>query len=316
MKRSALLLLLLCLLAAVSAAAEDVENSQAKDGAPVKEAGEVLIVTASRDAETVTGGHKLKFTAAFTDPEAVPDQDGYGEFTWTVTDAETGEAPAFAEISEKGVLSVSRDLDRAAELEVTAASVSRGISGSCRVTAVPALKGLAAEPAELLFYTGITPPVKLGVRPVPEAAQLEGVTLAVTRKGVVRTVEDGYGDLLVIPVGGGETEIHVKSGGKTARVKVTVADPVTAVKISAKGKAVPGGTVSLGVKLTPARPAVPDVVWSVDTDGDVVPVLENGRLQIPKDAAEGTVIQVTCTALGAPEPVSQTIEITVAKEKK
>ena len=102
-------------------------------------------------------------------------------------------------------------------------------------------------------------------------------------------------------------------GGKSAKISIVVGDPVTAVALSAKGKAKPGGTVTLAAKLTPAKPVNKAVEWSVDVGEDVATINEKGQLKIQQGAAEGTVITVTCKALGAPEPITETIQVTVGQ---
>ena len=112
-----------------------------------------VTVAAEGGAASVSAGGKLKFTASFANPDAVNTKLKNNGITWQVTEADTGETPSYAKIS-KGALSVSASLDRVVELDVTAVSAYYGTSDTCRVTAWPALKGLAADPAELVFYTG------------------------------------------------------------------------------------------------------------------------------------------------------------------
>ena len=50
--------------------------------------------------------------------------------------------------------------------------------------------------------------------------------------------------------------------------------------------------------------------WSLDVGEDIATV-DKGKVKISKDAPAGTVITVTCTALGVPEPVTATAQITV-----
>ena len=46
-------------------------------------------------------------------------------------------------------------------------------------------------------------------------------------------------------------------------------------------------------------------------DETVATVNQKGQVKIAKTAASGTVITVTCKALGAPEPVAATLALTV-----
>jgi len=54
------------------------------------------------------------------------------------------------------------------------------------------------------------------------------------------------------------------------------------------------------------------VEWTLDVGGDIATITK-GKVKISKTAPEGTVITVTCTAVGAPEPVVKTVQITVTK---
>lgn len=278
--------------------------------APMTAADAVVILTAEGGAASVSAGGKLKFTASFSNPDAVNAKLKNNGITWQVTEADTGETPSYAKIS-KGTLSVSASLDRVVELDVTAVSAYYGTSDTCRVTAWPALKGLAADPAELVFYNGSFHPTTISVTADPAVLTLDGCAFSVSKTGIVELVDNGDGTAAVFPVAPGKTEIVARAGGKTLKIKVLVADPVTAVEITCKGQNVPGGTMDFSGRLTPARPAVPDVLWSVDADESIAVISEKGRLKISKDALAGTVITVTCTALGAPEPVSAACEITV-----
>lgn len=63
----------------------------------------------------------------------------------------------------------------------------------------------------------------------------------------------------------------------------------------------------------PLKPDVPDLEWSLDTGEDIATVNNKGQVKIAKTAPAGTVITVTCRALGAPEPLVRTVEISVGE---
>lgn len=94
-------------------------------------------------------------------------------------------------------------------------------------------------------------------------------------------------------------------------MNVTVTDAVTSVELTPKGKFIPGGTVTVSAVLQPKTAGNKQLQWSADVGEDVASVNEKGQVKISKDATPDTVFHVTCTALGAPEPVSATVEITV-----
>lgn len=278
--------------------------------APLKASDAAITVTPAKGEASVTAGVKTVFTAAFANPEVINKKNKNDAVSWKVTDTVTGEAPSFAKIS-KGALTVDKKLDHIAELEITAVSDMYQTAGSCRVTVLPQLKGLKADPAEIVFYTGTSAPVTLKITADPDVLTLTDCAFAAAKKGIVDITDNGDGTAVVSLLAAGKTEINIQAGGKKTKVKVLCADPVTAAEIAVKGKCVPGGTVTCSAKLTPAKPAVPAVQWSVDVDESVAAIDEKGRLKIRKEAPAGTVIHVTCTALGAPEPVTATAEITV-----
>ena len=85
------------------------------------------------------------------------------------------------------------------------------------------------------------------------------------------------------------------------------------IELAVSGKAVPGGTVTVKETLSPKQAGNKYVEWSLDVGEDVATV-SKGRVKIAKTVPAGTVITVTCTALGAPEPVVSTIRIEVAEK--
>lgn len=97
-------------------------------------------------------------------------------------------------------------------------------------------------------------------------------------------------------------------GGKKFTLKLNVTEPVTDIELSVNGKPKPGGTVTVKYTLLPKTAGKKDVEWSLDV-GEEIATVSKGKVKISKDAAPGTVITVTCTATGAPEPVVRTIQI-------
>jgi hypothetical protein len=100
-------------------------------------------------------------------------------------------------------------------------------------------------------------------------------------------------------------------GGKAAQIALKAAIPVESVQLSWNGSARPGRSVNFSAKLLPLNAGIRTVSWSVDADEKTAVINRKGRLTIQPGAAAGTVIKVTCTANGAPVPVTATTEITV-----
>ena len=281
--------------------------------APITAADAALTLTEKSGAATVTAGKKLSFKASFANPERVSKKNKNDGIVWSVKDAATGEPAANAKIA-KGVLTVDKKLEKVTELVVTAASEAYGNSASLTVTAYPALQGVTAEPASLNFYLGATEPQTVKAAMNPDVIPAEGFTWTSSKPAVAEVTDNGDGTAVITAKAAGKATVTVKEpGGKSAKISVTVGEPVTALEVSWKGKAAPGGTVTLTAKLTPARPADKTVEWSTDADGDVAAISAKGQLKIKKGVPDGTVITVVCKALGAPEPLTETVQITVGQ---
>ena len=54
------------------------------------------------------------------------------------------------------------------------------------------------------------------------------------------------------------------------------------------------------------------VEWKLDVGEDIA-TINKGKVRITETAEEGTVITVTYTATGAPEPIVKTVQIEVGK---
>ena len=52
----------------------------------------------------------------------------------------------------------------------------------------------------------------------------------------------------------------------------------------------------------------------MDVDESIATITGNGQVRINKSAPVGTVITVTCTAEGAPEPVTATYQLEVVEK--
>ena len=69
--------------------------------------------------------------------------------------------------------------------------------------------------------------------------------------------------------------------------------------------------MTVSAALEPKKAGNKNLEWSLDVDETVATINAKGQVKIAKEAAAGTVITVTCKALGAPEPVVSTLAITV-----
>ena len=112
----------------------------------------------------------------------------------------------------------------------------------------------------------------------------------------------------------GKTTVTAKEpGGKTARLNVSVLIPVETLELTVRGKARPGGTVTCAASLQPRNAGNKSLEWSLDVGEEIASVNTRGQVRISRDAPEGTVLTVTCKALGAPEPVTASVRITTGE---
>ena len=176
----------------------------------------------------------------------------------------------------------------------------------------PPIQKVETDPKEVTLYTGSDQPVTVRAVVTPESVPPVGLIWQAKKEGIVEIVPGEDGTAAFKALTEGKTQVTVKEpGGKSAVVKVNVVEPVTEVTLSAKGKAVAGKTVTVSAALEPKKAGNKNLEWSLDVDESVATINAKGQVKIAKEAAAGTVITVTCKALGAPEPVIGTLRITV-----
>ena len=268
----------------------------------------------SSDAGTVlNAGGKAVFTATFGNPEKVNGEIGNNSVTWTVTDAEGGETKA-AEIKPDGSLAVAKKLDAPCTVRVTATSDKFGTSAFTDLTLYPAVTKVETDPKELFLYAGSDAEVTVRAVLFPEGVPAHDIQWKAQKEGFAEITahEDGSASFKALKAG--KTGVTVtEPGGKKYTLKLNVVEPVTDIELTLSGKPKPGGSVTVKYTLLPKTAGKKDVEWSLDVGGDIATV-SKGKVKISKDAAPGTVITVTCTAAGAPEPVVRTIQIEVAEK--
>ncbi|MBR2824381.1 MAG: Ig-like domain-containing protein [Clostridia bacterium] len=285
---------------------------QMEDAAP-SAADAAITVSAKGGATALTAGKSLQMQAAFSNPDKVNRKQKNDGIEWSVEDAESGLAPEGVTIDKRGNLKADKSVSQLLKLRVIATSTAFQTRGTLDVTVVPQVVRVELEPEEVFFYTGFGGEQLVRARLIPESVPTVGITWTPSKKGVVEiAVDPAYGTAVLRPVAAGKTTVTVKEpGGKSAKLNVNVTDPVTGVTLSGSGKPAAGGTVTLKAALTPKSAGNKNVEWSLDVGEDVATVNEKGQVKISKDAPAGTVINVTCTALGAPTPVEAIMQIQV-----
>ena len=283
--------------------------------APITVEDGKIILSSKEGTDVVTAGKKLTVLAQFANPEKVNKKAKNDTVVWSVADPETGTTPEDVKIDAKGVLSAGKQIAEVLKVEVTASSPIFHTSAVFPVTIIPAAKSITLEPAEIFFYTGTDSAVAVKAKIDPDTVPPMGITWTPAKKDIVEITPDGENGTAVIrPLAAGKTTIQVKEpGGKNAKLTVSVTAPVEDLELAVSGKAVPGGTVTVKETLSPKQAGNKTVEWSLDVGEDIA-TMSNGKLKIAKTTPAGTVITVTCTALGAPEPVVRTVRIEVAEK--
>ena len=283
-----------------------------EENAPLSAKNAAITISAKGDPAGIMAGKAVQFTAEFADKDQINKKAKNDGVTWSVVNAETGEAVAEATITEKGQLKIDKGLSAPVTLEVKARSPIYETEAVYRLEAMPVIKSVTVEPAELFFYTGTDIPqtVKATLDP---AIEPKGLTWTPNKAGIVEITEEQTGTVSVRPLAAGKISIEVKEpGGKKAKLAVNIVEPVTALTLTAKGNDKPGGSVTITQVMEPKKPGNATVEWSLDVGEDVATISPKGQVKIAKGAAAGTKITVTCKAQGAPEPVVATIELEVA----
>ena len=280
--------------------------------APFTAAKATFTVKSKDGTERITAGKSLQMEAVFDDRENISKKLKNDTVNWAVVNAATGEEDPAATITPQGQLKVDRSLGAPVELEVKGTSAVYGTEAACRIFATPVITGVNVEPAELFFYVGTDEPQTVKAAPVPDTVPPEGITWTPAKEGTVEITPLEDGAVSIRPLAAGKATITVaEPSGKSAKLSVSVVPPVETVELTVKGSAKAGGTVTVSAALEPKDAGNKAVEWSLDVGEDVATITAKGQVKISKDAPAGTIITVTCTALGAPEPVTATAEIEV-----
>ncbi len=272
----------------------------------------VLSVSSKNDPVTVTAGKNIPFTAAFANPSRVCKKYKNDDVVWSVGRADNGEAVEGVTIDAKGLLKVDKKLDAPVDLQVKVSSDLFGTSATYSITAMPIVTKVILDTAELFFYTGTEEPQTVKASLEPATVPPIGLTWTPGKKNVVgiEPVEDGT--VSVTPLNAGKTDIVVKEpGGKSAKLTVNVVPPVESVELAVNGKPKAGVRVNMTATLMPRNAGNKTVQWSLDVGEEIATISEKGQLTLGKEVASGTKITVTCTALGAPNPVIGTTVIEI-----
>ena len=264
---------------------------------------------------TLAAGKTIRLEAVFDHREKVNKEAKNNTVRWTVKNADTGKTPEGVTISQKGELSADKKLAGAMTVTVRAESTVFHTTAELQVAVLPAMNGLAVEPASIQMYTGTKTSVNVRAVPDPAIVPPTGISWTFSKKGIAEIIAgEDAGVVGILPLKAGDTVITAKEpGGKTARVNVTVLKSVEDIKLSISGQAIPGGVVTVRAVVEPKSLWNTQLTWSVDV-GKEIATIDRGSVRISKDAPAGTVITVTCTTDAAAEPVIRTVQIEVAEK--
>ena len=287
--------------------------------ASIMEQDPVPEILPAGDATYVVEGGSVQFAVS---DESLARTEQWGKIIWNV-EMESGRNLKNVKISEDGLLTVGKGAvkEYAANLVVYARYANASEFASCSIQAVPALKGVRLSSTMEGDYGYVGFEEWVAANADPYGAALGGGTWTIDKPELVEIISDedvtrtNRTSLRFKPLQPGKiTVTFVADSGVKASKKYTLADnPVTDVKIELKsGQPKAGGKMQFKAVLTPEKPAYPKVYWTVDVDDSIATINpDKGTLQIKKGVESGTVITVTLYAHGAPETLSDTMEITV-----
>lgn len=253
----------------------------------------------------MVAGESLPLTVEFANPDKINDKEKNNSLTWVIKDAESGEETDAASINQYNVLKINRDIEKMMNLEVTAVSAMFGTKASCTITVCPRTKEISVEPDTIYWYRGRkNPPVTVKATVEPKDIPPDRLTWeAYDAKKLTVTPNDDGTAVLTFLEGGNNSATVTAPDGTKGLVRIRTVSPVESIALERKGKALPGKTVTYKVRFEPDKGIIKDVEWSIDVGEDIAVINEKGEIAIQSETVPGTVITVTCKALGAPEPV-------------
>lgn len=283
----------------------------------------------AKDNQTIlSAGKSLPLSTEYDNPNCIQEFDsahshfwmGYGykknqqdEFTWSVIDLDTGNESKDVTIDKNNTIIANKRIDRILNIEIRAKSKRFTSTASYHLTVIPVVKAITTDPKEIVFYEGTNNSATAKVILEPSSVPLSGITWTATNAHIINIESnENDGTAVITPIKAGKTAITVKEpGGKSTKLTVTVVVPVETVELTVKGTVKAGSKVNIIANLVPKKVGNKTVQWSLDVGEDIATINNKGQLIINKSAPSGTKITVTCTALGAPSPITGTIIIEV-----
>ena len=295
------------------------ETDEPKDAAPTEELPDGLpevvptveppknaLTVLSEDNVTIlSAGQRLPLTVL----DASGAQVSQG-ITWTVTDLGGFDGRSYATVNRNGIVT-AKTLNRKVQIRVKA-SMGSDARGEIELTILPRLRRMSLDKTKFVLYVGAeSETLQVSANPA-EAMPPELEWTAADDLVTLEPSEDGT-SVRVTAKKAGKTSVTVKDARSraSASARITVLQPVTGLTVSGPEKVQRGKSATYHVSLMPTNASDKTVTWSVDTQNSVAVVSSDGTLKVRKAAEPGLIIHLTCTAKGAGEPITQTIEVKV-----
>ena len=281
-----------------------------EEQAPVKRSDIQLSLSTQDGTDAAAAGRTIILVPHYANDAF--DRDAAGrKFNWTLKDAATGEETELASIAEGGRLTVSASLEAPAEIIVTAQSAAYGTKASKRIRLTPVAQRIAIESGNLMLYVD-TEPVSVQATLTPETIPTEDLVWKSNPAERFELQPQADWSVLVKALSVGTGNLTVKEpGGKSAQIRLNAVIPVQEVQLTYSGSAKAGGMIRFSAQLAPRDAGNRNLRWSIDADESVATITQAGKLRINRNAPKGTVITVTCEAVGAQVPVTATEQIEV-----
>ena len=272
-----------------------------------------LTVVSLENRNAFSAGRKTRFQAAFANPETVNVNHQNDGVDWHLMAREEG-LDDLISLNEYGILDVSENLDRPADVAVIAVSQAAGTQNYLEVRLLPKVRQLMMEKNEYTLYLGQEETAELQVSVEPETASRE--LEWVTSDGGVAAVEQGEnGKTTVKAVGPGTARITAREpfSGEIVYAQVRVIRPVTELTVWGPTELKRGRIAYYHPEIKPENASSKALRWSLNVDSDVAEIDREGCLRIRRTAVPGTRILITCEAAVGKETLKAEAEVVVTE---
>ncbi|MBR4577846.1 MAG: hypothetical protein IKO25_11700 [Clostridia bacterium] len=274
----------------------------------------VCTLSTKNDQLAVAAGKTLQIQAQQQEYDRIRAMDSKAaRLNWALADAEVWAQEgklakvdsSVATISANGLLKAGK-VDDVTVVIVMAYNQASDYIASASYLIVPQQKSLTIDETKITLYAGESAPVTLTAAADPEQSMLfstaySNISWSTNNAEVleVTDLKNGKAEVKALAPGKATVTVSDSVSGRSAKAAVNVLSPVTGVTISGPDTVQPGRSVLFKAALTPERPSNRKMTWSLEKGGEYASITESGRLDIRKDAPEGTEIIIKCQAEGS-----------------